>query len=128
MTLKYKLEFNWDDEDPSDPGVYIQLKGVNPPIYRPHTDKEDYDVLPAEEKHDFLTGIFNIQGVVELSSKAYRVWLMKSPQYDWEEVLDPVLAFLLTEFGETELEELPGSGKPDGTGFTLSSPRNRRDR
>ena len=128
MALKYKLEFSWDEGDPSDPGVYIQFKGFNPPIYRPHTDKEDYDVLPAEEKHDFLTGIFNIQGVVEVSSKAYRVWLMKSPIYDWEEGLNPVLIFIQDEAGETELEELPGSGKIDGSGFTLGNPVNRRDR
>ena len=29
---------------------------------------------------------------------------------------------------ETELEELPGSGKIDGSGFTLGNPVNRRDR
>lgn len=128
MALKYKLEFNWDDEDPSDPGVYIQLKGFNPPIYRPHTDKEDYDVLPAGEKNDFLTGLFNIQGVVEMSVKAYRIWIMKSSQYDWEEVLTPVLGFIRDHFGESSLEALPGSGNTDGTGFTLASSRNRRDR
>ncbi len=128
MALKYKLEFNWDDKDPSDPGVYIQLKGFNPPIYQPHTDKEDYDVLAAEDKNDFLTGLFNIQGVVEVSTKAYRVWIMKAPQYDWEEVLVPVLTFIKDEFGESVLEELPGSGTTDGTGFTLASPLNRRDR
>ena len=138
MALRYKLEFNYDDEDPSDMGVYIHLKGVNPPIYRSHIDKEDYDVLPDEEKHDFLTGLFNIEGVVELSVKAYRVWLMKHPPYDWDEVMLPVLQFLQDEFGETELSPLPGSASPDGgisvgsrnntSALTLDSPRNRRDR
>lgn len=138
MALRYKLEFNYDDDDPSDMGVYIQLKGHNPPVYRAHIDKEDYDVLPDEEKHDFLTGLFNIAGVVELSSKAYRVWLMKHVVYDWDEVMLPVLQFLQDEFSQSSQDPLPGSAEPDGgvsvgsrgatSALTLNAPKNRRDR
>jgi len=127
MALEYKLEYNYDDEDPSDSGVYIHLR-KNPPVYRSHTDKEDYDVLPDEEKHDWLTGLFTISGVTELSSRAYRVWLMKSPVYSWEEVLLPVLYFMRDWFEEGSFDELPGSAKTTGFGLTLDSPTNRRDR
>ena len=125
--LQYKLEYNWDDTDPADAGVYVQLRD-NVPVYRSHTDKEVYDVLPEEEKHPWLTGLFNIAGVTELSSRAYRVWLMKSPVYSWQEVLLPTLSFMRDWFSYDGLEELPGSAKPDGAGFTLSDPKNRRDR
>lgn len=127
MAFKYKLEYNYDDEDPADAGVYIQMR-ENVPVYRSHTDKEDYDVLDDEDKHAFLDGLFNTGGVVEVSSRAYRVWLMKSPVYSWEEVLTAVLFFLRDWYSETTFDELPGSAKIEGAGHTLESPINRRDR
>ena len=125
--LLYKLEYNWDDSDPSDAGVYIQLRD-NPPVYRSQTDKEVYDVLPTEEKHDWLTGLFNIAGVTEVSSRAYRIWIMKSPVYTWQEVLTPALGFMKDWYGHADIQDLPGSANPDGAGFALLDPKNRRDR
>lgn len=138
MPLFYKIEYNYDGENPSDAGAYIHLKHYNPPVYLPHTDKEDYDVLPAEEKNDFLTALFNIEGVVELSVKAYRIWFMKHTAYDWDEVMLPVLNYLATELADGVLGPLAGSAEPDGgisvggrtptAALTLDSPVNRRDR
>jgi hypothetical protein len=125
MGLKYKLEFNYDEGTRSDSAVYIHLR-ENPPKYQAHIDKEDYDVLPSELKHEFITALFNISGVTELSSRAFRVWLMKSPIFSWEEVLLPVLYYIANYFGEASIEELPGSAKPNGTGYTLPSPIQRR--
>lgn len=127
MALEYKLEFVYDEGDPSDDSVYIQLR-KNPPIYRSHTDKEDYDVLPEEEKHPFLTGIFNIAGVTEVSSRAYRVWIMKSPVYSWEEVLAPVLNFIKNWYSESSFSQLPGSADPNGVGMRIYTVTQRRDR
>lgn len=127
MALQYKLEYVYDEGNPSDDSVYIQLR-VNPPIYRSHTDKEDYDVLPEEEKHPFLTNLFTIAGVTEVSSRAYRVWLMKSPVYSWQEVLDPVLNFLKNWYSESSLEKLPGSGETNGVGMRVDTVVQRRDR
>jgi hypothetical protein len=121
----YKLEFNYDNKAPADASVYIQMR-ENPPIYQDHIDKEDYDIRPSELKHPFLTTIFNIAGVTELSSKAYRLWLMKSPVYTWEEVLTPVLDYLRDYYHFDSIAELPGSAHVDGTGFTLDDPVNRR--
>lgn len=126
MAFEYKLEFSYDISTPSDAAVYIQMR-KNPPIYRSHIDKENYDVLPDEAKHEWLTGLFNISGVVELSSKAYRIWIMKSPVFTWEEVLLPVLHFMRTWFEEEVLYEMPGSASIDGTGRPLASPSERRD-
>lgn len=123
--LTYKLEFNRDDDAPSDSSVYIQLR-VNPPIYQKLIDKEDYDILPAELKHEFTTNLFNIAGVTELSIRAYRVWLMKSPIYSWEEVLLPVLFYMAGYYGFDGIEAYLGSGSPDGSGFFLNRPSDRR--
>lgn len=125
MALKYKLEYSYDASTRSDSAVYIHLR-ENVPVYQEHIDKEDYDVLPSDKKHVFLTSIFNIAGVTELSSRAYRVWLVKSPVYNWQEVTLPVLYYIASYFGQADIEELPGSGKPDGSGFTLPSPVERR--
>lgn len=125
MALDYKLEFSYNESSPSDPSVYIQLRR-NTPVYQEHIDKEDYDILGDGNKHEFLTGLFNISGVVELSTRAYRIWLMKSPVFTWSEVLLPVLTFLADYYGEDELNQLPGSANPDGTGFTLEGPNQRR--
>jgi|GEM_PF-4730047 hypothetical protein len=125
MALKYFLEFNYDESTRSDSAVYIHLR-QNPPVYKPQIDKEDYDVLPVDQKHIFLTSIFNIAGVTEVSSRAYRIWLVKSPIYTWEEVVLPVLYYISTFFGESGIEEIPGSGKPNGSGNTLPSPTQRR--
>jgi hypothetical protein len=125
--LQYKLEYQWDQGEPSDAGVYVQLRD-NVPVYRSHTDKEDYDVLPDEEKHAWLTGLFNISGVTEVSSRAYRVWIMKSPVYSWNEVILPSLHFMKEWFSYDDIEELSGSAKTDGSGLTLNDPKNRRNR
>jgi hypothetical protein len=123
--LTYKLEFNYDESTRSDSSVFIQLR-ANPPIYQARIDKEDYDVLPAELKNEFLTNIFNVSGVTELSVKCYRIWLMKSPVYSWEEVLLPVLYYIASYYGLTQIEQMFGSGNTDGSGCTLNTPIERR--
>lgn len=121
--LRYKLEYTYDETIRSDSSVFIHLR-QNTPIYQARIDKEDYDISPI--KHPFLTGLFNIAGVTEVSTKAYRIWLMKSPLYTWEEVLYPVLWFCAFWYQHDSLAQLPGSANPDGTGFTLASPLQRR--
>jgi hypothetical protein len=121
--LKYRLEFNYDETNKSDSSVYIHLK-INVPVYQPRLDKEDFDVQGSG--HPFLVGLFSISGVTEVSTKAYRVWLMKSPVFNWKEVLEPALYFIASSFGYTSLYQMPGSGGTDGSGFTLPSSNQRR--
>lgn len=125
MALEYKLEFIFDESTPSDSSVFIHLR-ENPPIYQSHIDKEDYDILEDDDKHEFLTALFTIAGVVELSTTAYRIWLMKSPVYYWSEVMNPILAYLKDYYGEDSLSQLPGSAQVDGQGFTLTKTSQRR--
>ncbi len=121
----YLLEFVQDDTTPSDASVYIQMRD-NPPIYMVHTNKEDYDILPPDQQNPFITTLFDIAGVTEMSIKAYRIWIMKSPAYNWSEVLLPILYYLSNFFGYNGITEMAGSGHPDGTGLTLDSVDNRR--
>lgn len=121
----FKLEFVFDDTAPADASVFIQLRD-NPPIYQAHTTKEEYDILDESEKNEFLTTLFEMAGVVELATSAYRIWLMKSPAYNWEEVLDPIVHYLMSYFEYDDLQTLPGSANIDGTGLTLGSINQRR--
>ena len=125
MAFEYKLEFTYDETTPSDSSVYIQMRR-NTPIYQSHITKEDYDVLPDIQKNAFLTGLFNISGVVELSTKAYRIWVMKSPVFNWEEVLTPLLYYVANFYGESAITSLPGSAMIDGSGFKIDAVIQRR--
>lgn len=111
MALFYKLELLTDKSQPSDDAVYIHIR-ENPPIYLSHIHKERYDILPPEEKHEFPSTLFSIEGVVELSLKAYRIWLMKSPIYSWKEVIEPVLAYLVFYYSTDEAIPINGSALP----------------
>lgn len=126
MALFYKLEYLTDESENADDAVYIHYR-FNPPFYLAHIDKEEYDILPDEEKHEFATVLFNIQGVVELSLKAYRIWLMKSPIYTWQEVIDPVLAYITFYHGEDEAIAIQGSADVNGKGSRLKKVNERRD-
>ncbi len=108
MPLFYKIEQLTDETQPSDDAIYLHLR-ANPPTYLSHMDKEEYDLLPDEEKHEFATTLFNIEGVVELSLKAYRIWIMKSPIYTWQEIVDPVLAYLVFYYATDEAIPINGS-------------------
>lgn len=123
--FQYKLEFVYDNTASSDSAVYIQMRD-NPPVYQEHVTKEDYDVLQNELKHEFLTTIIQIAGITEMSVKAYRVWVMKSPAYNWEEILTPLLFYFMSYYQYDSLKPLPGSGNLDGTGLTLDQSINRR--
>ena len=127
MALQYKLEPIYEGGSPADDSIFIQLR-YNPPVYRSRTDKEDYDVLPEEEKHPFLTMLYNVAGVTEVSCRAYRVWVMKSPVYSWQEVLTPTLHLMKDWFSEDSLEPLPGSAELDGKGARLDNVDQRRNR
>jgi hypothetical protein len=126
MALDYKIEYLYDDTVTSDDSAFIHLK-EDVPAYQQHISKENYFDLPEEQQHEFITGLFGVDGVTEISSQAFRVWVMKAPAFNWEEVLEDVLDYLKTELDETELNQLPGSAHLDGTGFRLTKARNRRE-
>lgn len=123
MALQYKLEFNTPSGS-SDDSVYIHLR--QDPVFQTRIGKESYTALPDDQKKDLITEIFDVPGVVELSTKATRIWLMKSPVFSWQEVIQPVLFILRDRFGESSIEDLPGSGLIDGSGMRLLSDTSRR--
>jgi hypothetical protein len=125
MAFEYKLEYFFDDNTPGDQSVFLHMK-ANPPVYMDRTNKEDYDILSDGEKHEFLTNIFDTAGVVEVSCKAYRLWIMKSPAYSWSTITTTIIEYLMTYYEETESSALPGSAMLDGTGFYLTKANQRR--
>lgn len=113
--LEYKLEyFKGADE-----GCYIQLR-TEVPAYQHIIAKEVYFSTDNKVHSDFCTAVFNVPGVVRLSSQAWRLYIEKSPVFTWSEVLGPVMAVLMEFTDCTSLHELQGSG------VTLTSDTDRR--
>ena len=125
MALQYRLEFLQEEGSPADDSVFIHLRS-DVPAFRGRIGKEAYSNLDDADKSTFMDGLFEIDGITEASSQAFRVWIMKSPAFTWPEVLNTVLEYLRVQIGEDSIEDLPGSGKIDGTGFRLDSSNNRR--
>jgi hypothetical protein len=123
--LKYKLEYN-KKSGASDDSVYVHLRVDPQAYYRFQIGKEAYDKLDSTAQDAFANGLFNVKGVEEISVTAYRVWYMKAPAYQWDEVNTGALSFLMTFFGQSSLDEIAGSGKIDGSGIRLESETNRR--
>lgn len=125
MALKYKLEYN-KKGTVSDDSCYIHLRVDPRGYYRFQIGKESYDALDSADQDAFSNGLFNIPGVEEISVTAYRVWIMKSPVYEWLEVNTGVLEFIKTFFNQDSLEEIQGSAKIKGDGLRLISEIDRR--
>jgi hypothetical protein len=114
MALQYKLEYL---KDGSDDSVFIHFR-VNVPVYANKMEKETYET--GTFQHDWLDGIFNTPGITDASSQVYRLWIVKSPSFQWDEILPPLLTFVQNYLGESSLEEMQGSG------ITLESSTDRR--
>ena len=125
MALKYKLEYN-KKGTVSDDSCYIHLREDPRGYYRFQIGKESYDALDSEDQDAFANGLFNVKGVEEISVMAHRVWIMKSPVYDWLEVNTNVLDFIKNFFNQDSLEEIQGSAKINGEGLRLTSEVDRR--
>lgn len=118
MTMEYKIEYLKNDGEPEDHSCYIQLR-QNVPVYMSRIDKEAYEY--GDNRNDWMDGIFQIPGIVEASSRAYRVWVSKSPVFTWSEVLGNLIPYMASVLGGGGSTELFGSG------ITLEHPNNRRD-
>lgn len=121
--LSVKLEYVTPTD--SDDCVYWQMRD-DPPVYINLIGKEDYLALDPSFQHPFVTGMFDIKGITEVSVTAHRVAVMKSPAYNWGEVNANLTTYLLAQFSKGQIDYLAGSANADGTGFRLSSSLNRR--
>lgn len=109
MALDFKLEWFRDGEVPTQEGAFLHfLEDV--PCYQDLITKEEYAELDEEDKCEFVTNLFAQAGVVEVSSKAYRLYIIKAELFDWSSVLtDVIVNVLFPTFGESSINELPGS-------------------
>ena len=117
--LAYKLEYYQGAAGPADEGVFIQLR-TDVPAYQHVITKEVYFGPENTNHSEFCNALFNIAGVVRLSSQAHRLYIEKSPVFTWQEILGPVFNVLNYYTGTSGVVELPGSG------VTLSSVDDRR--
>lgn len=108
--LKYLLEFGMDSDLKEDPGVFIHIQ-TDPPDYQKRVTKETYMQQDESLQTPFVNEIFGVAGITEVSSSAYRVWVSKSPAYQWNDVLQPLLTRIANMTGFDSIEELPGSGR-----------------
>lgn len=108
MALDYKIEWFRDGESPSNQGAFIHL-GKDIPCYMDFITKEEYALLEDADKCDLVTSLFAIEGVVEVSCKAYRVYVIKAELFYWESILASVLLLLKSTLSEDSLNERPGS-------------------
>jgi len=101
MMLRYQVEyFQGYNGQPSDEGAFIQLR-TDVPTYIKRTGKEEYD---ADD--DFLNALFDVNGIVAISTTAYRVYIEKSPAYSWDEVINPVVDVIREATDETDVAEI----------------------
>ena len=106
MALDYKIEWFRDNGKPSNQGLYVHT-AIDMPCYHDLVTKEDY---PNDPNHcDFVTGLFGIQGIVEVSVKAYQVYVIKAEVFHWEDLVPAVLYYVANYLGQTSVNELPGS-------------------
>jgi len=116
--LVFKLEYFKGIGGASDEGVFIQLK-TEVPAFQSKIRKEEY-FSASTTPSAFMNGIFLVPGVVVAASNSFRVYLEKSPLFNWSQVLGPVMEFIRVAVGATNLEE--ASGSPT----TLSTRNDRR--
>ncbi len=101
MALQYQIEFfQGYNGKPSDEGCYIQLR-KDIPTYTKKIGKEEFD-----GSDDFLQTLFDVDGVVSLSTTAFRVYIEKSPAFSWDEVLNPVIDAIKESVNETDVYEI----------------------
>lgn len=109
MALRFKLEFFRDGTKPTQQGVYMHFE-KDVPCYMDLVTKEEYSKFDPEDKCDFVTNLFAVEGVVEVSSKAYRLYIIKAELFDWTSIITNVFVnVLFSSFGESGVQELPGS-------------------
>lgn len=97
MALLYKLEYI---NGIGDEGVYIQMRS-NPTGYQTLISKEDYvNGKSGAVASAFMNALFAVAGVVRASSQAHRVYVEKSPAFNWTEVLNALLPVISTQVGQ----------------------------
>lgn len=101
MALQYQIEFfQGYNGKPSDEGCYIQLR-TDVPSYTKKIGKEEFD-----GSDDFIQALFDVDGIVALSTTAFRVYIEKSPAFSWDEVLNPAIDAIKEAVNQTDVTEI----------------------
>jgi hypothetical protein len=107
--LGYKLEFFHNGNgEASDEGCFVQLRS-DVSAYTTLVSKEAY-ATGTGTTSELATTIFAIPGIVRLALQGFRVYVEKSPAFEWNEITPDLLTVLMNDTGCNSLNELPGSG------------------
>jgi len=117
MALNFKVE--WFRGEESDEGMFVHTQ-IDMPCYQELIDKEEYNLYLPEERCTLINNLFAIPGIVEVSVKAYRVYVVKAELFKWDTLAGQVLGVIGTALGQSTYNELPGSR------LTLDSVKSRR--
>lgn len=104
--LRYRLEFLKNEDEPSNESVYIQMR--QSPLFSDWFDrvrKQDYEGGTSV----LGDSLFSQDGITELSIQPFRVWLSKSPVYDWDEMMPEILWRIYLNLGLDGEEAISGS-------------------
>lgn len=112
--LLYRLEYVKDSKVAMDEGVFIQTNLELPEFKK--VEKENY-----EGDSEFLDRFFGIDGVVSVEAASFRLYIEKSPVFNWEEVLPDAIAELVDALGAT------GISRHSGLSIRLDSIEQRRE-
>lgn len=111
----YRLEYVKDSSVAMDEGLFIQTN-LELPEYK-SVSKELY-----EGDSEFLDRFFGIDGVVAVEAASHRLYIEKSPVFNWDEVLPDVIDELVDALGVTQIS------RHSGLSIRLDSLENRREK
>jgi len=104
--LYYRLEFLKNEGEPSNEGVYLQLRqSPKAADWFDRTRKQDYEGGTSV----LGDALFSIAGITELSVQPFRIWFSKSPVYSWQELIGSVIGITANNLSLTGGEALMGS-------------------
>lgn len=106
-TFFWKVLFISDIETALGEACVLHFRSDLPSFFYPAISKDRY--VNFEDKNEILDLLFSISGVSKVGSESYKIYIEKSDNFFWEEILAEVIEKLTIFFRCYDWNELPGS-------------------
>lgn len=106
-TFFWKIVFICDVETPLGEACVLHFRNDLPSFFYPAISKDKYIVF--EDKNEILDVLFTIPGINKVGSESYKIYIEKSDNYFWEEIITNMIKKLTVFFKCYESSEMPGS-------------------
>ena len=106
-TFFWKVLFIGDIETLLGEACVLHFRSDLPSFFYPAISKDKY--VNFEDKNEILDILFSISGVNKVGSESYKIYIEKSDNFFWEEILAEVIEKLTIFFRCYGWNELPGS-------------------